>query len=195
MDFSDIKVVPPDFSAVDATIENAVQGMEAFRNKLADEAQQIATYNDMISQSIVSAMGNGLQAIMDMIAGVEGADMKHVLAAFIAPLGDTMKQIGAMIMAEGVAMEAFKKSFSNPYAAIAAGAALVAIGSLVSAGIQRLTANPVGGGSGTSYSGGGSYGSYELTNYNSTLTVEVVGRVSGSDIILAGNNQQNKWNR
>jgi hypothetical protein len=80
-------------------------------------------------------MSNGLQAITDMMFGLEGADMKNALAAFIAPLGDTMKQMGAMIMSEGIAMAAFKKSFANPYAAIAAGAALIAVGSAVSSGL------------------------------------------------------------
>ena len=32
-------------------------------------------------------------------------------------------------------------------------------------------------------------------NYDSTITVEVVGKISGSDILLAGSNQQKKWNR
>jgi hypothetical protein len=151
--------------------------------------------NYMLEDSIVASMSNGLQALMDVAAGVEGADMKNVLAAFIAPLGDTMKQMGAMIMAEGVAMEAFKKSFKNPYAAIAAGAALMAIGSVVSAGLQRLTANPMGGGSGASYGGAGSYGSSELANYENTLTIEVTGKISGSDIVISGNKTNNKWNR
>ena len=94
-----------------------------------------------------------------------------------------------------VAMDAFKKSFKNPDAAIAAGAALMAIGSVVSAGLQRLTANPVGGGSGASYGGAGSYGSSELTNYENTLTIEVTGKISGSDIVISGNKTNNKWNR
>ena len=140
-------------------------------------------------------MANGMQALMDLAAGVEGVNMKDALAAFIAPLGDTMKQMGAMIMAEGLAMEAFKKSFSNPYAAIAAGAALMAVGSAVSAGLQRLTANPMSGGSGSSYGGSGSYGSSELTNYEHTLNIEVSGRISGSDIVISGNKTNDKWNR
>lgn len=150
--------------------------------------------NYMLEDSIVASMSNGLQALMDVAAGVEGADMKGALAAFLAPLGDTMKQMGAMIMAEGLAMEAFKKSFTNPMAAIAAGAALMAVGAAVSAGLQKMTANPTGGGT-SSYSGAGSYGSSEMMNYEQTLTVEVVGKISGSDIVLAGSKTQNKWNR
>jgi hypothetical protein len=120
--------------------------------------------------------------------------MKQVMAAFLSPFADTLKQMGSMIMAEGIAMEAFKKSFTNPYAAIAAGAALIAIGSAVSSGLQALTANPTGG-AGTSASyGGNSYGS-GTENYESTLNIEVTGKISGSDILIAGRKQQSKWDR
>jgi hypothetical protein len=139
-------------------------------------------------------MANGMQALMDLAAGVEGVDMKSALAAFIAPFGDTMKQMGAMIMASGLAMDAFKKSFSNPYAAIAAGAALMAIGSAVSAGLQRLTANPTGG-TAASYNGAGSYGSAEVANYEHTLNIEVTGKISGSDIVISGKKTNDNWNR
>ena len=91
-------------------------------------------------------------------------------------------------------MDAFKNAFPNPYVAIAAGAGLMAIGAAISSGAQRLSQGSLGGGT-SSYTGGGSYGSNPELNYESTLTVEVVGRLSGSDIILAGQKTQNKWNR
>jgi hypothetical protein len=155
------------------------------------EQEKLAQMNQMIEDSIVTSMHNGLQAITDMMFGLEGADMKNVLAAFIAPLGDTMKQMGAMIMSEGIAMIAFKKSFTNPAAAIAAGAALMAIGSAVSSGLQRLTANP---GGGTGYSSGSS-ASAGVQNYESEMTIYVEGRISGNDIVLSGNKTLNKWRR
>jgi hypothetical protein len=149
----------------------------------------------MLEDSIVSSFTNGMQAITDAIFQLDGADWKSVLAAFIAPLGDTMKQMGAMIMAEGVAMSAFKKSFTNPAAAIAAGAALIAIGSMVSSGLQRLVAGAGnGGGSAMSY-GSSSSGGAAALNYESTLTVEVTGRISGNDIVLSGKKTNDKNSR
>ena len=164
-----------------ADVEN---DMRAFLDSWAQDVESVAQLNQMLSDSFVSAFGNGMQALTDMMMGIEGADMKSVMAAFIAPFADTMKQMGSMIMSEGIAMVAFKKSFSNPYAAIAAGAALIAVGSAVSSGLQRLTQNPTGGSGGTS-AGGGSYGS-QVSDYESTLTVEVVGRISGKDIVISG---------
>lgn len=185
----DIELEAPeiDLSAFDAAEERLAQ----FVGQWSAEQEKLAQYNQMIEDSIITSMSNGLQAITDMMFGLEGADMKNVLAAFIAPLGDTMKQMGAMIMSEGIAMTAFKKSFTNPAAAIAAGAALMAIGSAVSSGLQRLTANP---GGGTGYSSGSS-ASAGVQNYESEMTIYVEGRISGNDIVLSGNKTLNKWRR
>lgn len=187
-EFEEIGDIELDLSDVDAEIN-------AFLDDWRYGVEQVAMLNGMLEDSIVQSMGNGLQAITDMMMGLEGADMKNVLAAFIAPFGDTMKQMGAMIMAEGVAMAAFKESFKNPYTAIAAGAALMAIGSLVSSGLQKLTANPTGGGSSASYGGSSSYGSSPALNYENTLTIEVVGKISGSDIEISGKKTRDNWNR
>lgn len=177
-EFETIEDVEIDMSDVD-------NEMKAFLDEWKKDVDTFTQYNDMLEDSIVQATSNGIQALTDMMFGLEGADMKSVLAAFITPFADTLKQMGSMIMAEGVAMAAFKKSFSNPYAAIAAGAALMAVGSIISSGLQRLTANPTSGSGGTT-SAGGSYGS-QVGNYESTLTVEVVGRISGNDIVISGN--------
>ena len=188
-DIEDIEIEIPeiDTSSLDAAIDEIVQ----FGERLRAEQEKIAQYNQMIEDPIITSMSNGLQAITDMMFGLEGADMKNVLAAFIAPLGDTMKQMGAMIMSEGIAMEAFKESFANPYAAIAAGAALIAVGSAVSSGLQKLTANP---GGGTGYSSGSS-ASAGVQNYESEMTIYVEGKISGSDIVLAGNKTLKNWRR
>lgn len=187
---ADLDIPPIKTPVLDAALADIYAQADEYQRQL----DLIADMNVMLSDSIVQSMGNGLQALTDMMMGLEGADMKNVLAAFIAPLGDTMKQMGAMIMAEGVAMEAFKNSFKTPGAAIAAGAALMAIGSLVSSGLQKLTANPTGGGSSASY-GGSSYGSSPALNYENTLTIEVVGKISGSDIEISGKKTRDHWNR
>lgn len=176
-----------DLSALDAADEKLAAFVENWRA----EQEKLAQYNAMLEDAIVSAMSNGLQAITDLMAGLEGADGKQVMAAFIAPFADTMKQMGAMIMSEGIAMTAFKKSFTNPAAAIAAGAALMAIGSAVSSGLQALTANPSGG---TGYSSGAS-ASAGVKNYESEMTIYVEGKISGTDIVLAGNKTLNNWRR
>ena len=193
-DLEDVEIEIPEIDL--SAFDSAEQRIDQFlKNWEADQAQ-IAQLNGMLESSLVSSMSNGLQAITDMMMGIEGADAKGVLAAFIAPFGDMMKNMGSMIMSYGISMEAFKKAFTNPYVAIAAGAGLMAIGAAISSGAQRISSGSMSVGTGGSYSGGGSYGSSpELQNYESTLTVYVEGIVSGSNILLAGSNQQKKWNR
>ena len=70
----------------------------------------------------------------------------------------------------------------------------MAISAAMKSGIQALAGGGAGAGSAASY-GGTSYSGAETMNYESTLTIYVEGKVSGSDILLAGSNQQKKWNR
>ena len=189
IDLTDVETIEP--MDWDAILGDYDSELDTFVDKWKQTQELVASYNQALEDSIINSMYNGLQAITDMMFGLEGADMKNALAAFIAPLGDTMKQMGAMIMSEGIAMTAFKKSFTNPAAAIAAGAALMAIGSAVSSGLQRLTANP---GGGTGYSSGSS-ASAGVQNYESEMTIYVEGRISGNDIVLSGNKTLNKWRR
>jgi hypothetical protein len=184
----DLEIPELDTTALDKGLKDIQANAERYREELA----KIEQYNEMIEQAVISSTANAMQALTDVIFGVKEADMKNVLAAFLAPFGDTMKQMGSMIMAEGIAMEAFKKSFANPYAAIGAGAALIAIGSAVSSGLQRLTANPTGGGI-TASAGSSSMSTPQ--NFESTLTVEVVGKISGNDILISGQKTSASRNR
>ena len=93
-----------------------------------------------------------------------------------------------------IAALAFQQSLTNPYAAIAAGAALVAVGAIASAGlkaaINKATGTNAGGGDG--YVGGTSGGSSTVA---SELTIYVKGRLSGSDIVLSGQKTLNEWSK
>jgi hypothetical protein len=121
-------------------------------------------------------------------------DAKQVLASLLQPFGDTMISLGEMLLAEGLGIEAFKESLKslNGGVAIAAGLGLIALGSALSSGIRALAD---GGGSTStgSYTGGSS--TADVQNYTSELTIYVEGRISGSDIVLAGNKTINKWRR
>jgi hypothetical protein len=190
--FNDMELEVPEINtdALDASIDEVLAAAERYQHEL----DFVRSLNDTALNGMIASMQNGMQALTDAMFSIEGADWKSVLAAFIAPLGDTLKQMGAMIVAEGVAMEAFKKSFTNPYAAIAAGTALIAIGSAVSSGLRRLTQNP-GNGGGSAMSYGSTSGSAAAMNYESTLTVEVVGKISGNDIVLSGKKTNDKNSR
>lgn len=193
-DVREIKNEIIEIEDIDIDLSDIDNDMNAFLESWKQDVEQVASLNQMLEDSIVQSMSNGLQALTDMMMGIEGADASAVLAAFIAPFGDMAKNMGAMIMSYGLSMDAFKKAFTNPYVAVAAGAGLMAIGAAISSGARRISQGQMtGGGSSASY--GSSAGSSPALNYESTLTVEVVGKISGSDIIISGQKTQNNWNR
>ena len=177
--------------AVKTAFDAAEERLAQFVDQWRAEQEKLAQYNQMIEDSIITSMSNGLQAITDMMFGLEGADMRGVLAAFIAPFGDMMKNLGALIMEGGIAASALKKLIKQPEVAIAAGAALMALGSMVSSGVQRMVSTGSGSGSVATTGASGA----ETETIKTELTVYVEGKISGKDIILAGNNTRNSWRR
>jgi hypothetical protein len=181
---------------IDVTpIEEAEKAIDSFLEKWREDQAAIAELNKMIEDSIVSSMRNGLQAITDMIMGLEGASPVQALGALLEPFAQTAITLGEMLVAQGLGIEAFKKSLQSldGGAAIAAGVGLIALGSAMRSGIQAL-ANKGAGSASTSYSGEGASAANTET-YKTELTVYVEGRISGKDIVLSGNNTLSSWRR
>lgn len=178
-------------------IESINAALKQYRDKgaeMADEAvrqqQMLDQMNEHFNSSIVAGISGGIQELARVIAGVEGANIGTVVQALLTPMADALASAGEMIIAEGIAVEAFKDSLKslNGYAAIAAGAALVAIAGAVKAGLQAIGNNPAAAGgysnqSVTSYSGG--YGvntanySQNANDYTLTTTLK------GQDLLLS----------
>lgn len=197
LELEEVELPPIKAPEIDtSSLDKYDERIKKFLDDYNETQMELAQLNGMLEASIVSAMGNGLQALTDLMFGLEGADASQVLAGILSPFADTMTQLGEMLIAEGIAISAFKKALTDldPAIAIGAGVALLALGAALKSGIKSLAGGGAGAGT-SSYTGGGSYGSNPELNYESTLTVEVVGRLSGSDIILAGQKTQNKWNR
>jgi hypothetical protein len=192
-DLEDVEIVMPEIDL--SALDKAEKQVEEFVEKWRKEQEEIESLNKGLEDSIVSSLSGGMEAFTDMLFGLEGADAKNILAALLSPFADTATQLGQMLIAQGIAVEAFKKSLESLQGttAIVAGTALLAIGAAMRSGIRSLAGG--GAGSGTSY-GGGSYGSTgDALNYDSTLTIYVEGKISGSDILISGKKTQNKWDR
>lgn len=161
-----------------------------FADRWNEECLRIKELNDMLEMSFVTALSGGMQAVTDALMGIEGAGAEQVLAALIQPFGQTAIQLGEMLLAQGIAVNAFKSSLESLQGgpAIAAGLALIAVGSAISSGIKSLA-----GGSGTTASAASS--STGTETYAQEITVNVVGEISGDKIILAGQKTLNKWSR
>ena len=192
-ELEDVEIVFPEMDL--SALDRATEQVKTFVEDWQKEQDEIARLNGMLEDSIVSSLSGGMEAFTDMLFGLEGADAKNILAALMSPFADTATQLGSMLIAQGIAVEAFKKSLESLQgaAAIAAGSALLAVGAAMRSGIRALAGG--GAGSGTSY-GGSSYGSTgDVMNYDSTLTIYVEGKISGSDIVISGKKTQNKWSR
>ena len=153
--------------------------------------------NEALKDAILGSLQGSMQGFTDMIFGLEGANMNNVLAALLSPFADLATRLGVIILTTGKGIQAFKVSLRSlqPGVALAAGAGLIALGAAMKSGIQAL-ANQGGntGGSAMSY-GSSSSGGAAALNYESTLTVEVTGRISGNDIVLSGKKTNDKNSR
>ena len=151
--------------------------------------------NYAIENAAVNALSGATQAIADCVAGIEGVDATDVLAALMEPFASTMIQLGEMLIAEGIAILAFKESLKslNPYVALAAGASLLAVGAALSSGIKKLGATAGSGATTTSTSASAS--SARNNNIQSEMTIYVKGQLKGSDIVLSGQRTINNWSR
>ena len=173
-------------------MENGQAYGEWYKTNVVDKLSYL---NGMLESSMVAAFSNGMQAFTDMLFGIEGADASQVMAAILQPIAQTATRLGEMLIAEGLAIDAFKESLLELKGAkaLAAGAALLAIGAAMSSGIRALGRGS-GGTSATTIAGGSS-GISGMETYAQDITVHVVGEISGDKIIIAGQKTLNKWNR
>ena len=102
---------------------------------------------------------------------------------------------GEILMAQGVGVEACKEALSklNGVPALAAGAALIAIGAAAKSGLKAL-AGGAGATTATTYTGATSTAAQTQT-IQTEMTITVQGRLRGSDIYLSGQKAVNSWSR
>lgn len=186
----EIGVDEVDMSEVDAYIEQ-------FANDWNEKCLEIKDLNDMLEQSFIESFGGATQALTDALFGIEGAGAEQVLAALLQPFARTATQLGEMLIAQGIGIKAFKESLKTlqPGVAIAAGAALIALGAALSSGIQALAGGVGSGSTSASTSAAGTATGSGIETYQQEITVNVVGEISGDKIILAGQKTLNKWSR
>lgn len=154
---------------------------------------EIDSLNNMLEQSFINAFAGGMQAFTDMLMGIEGADASQIMAAVMQPIASTATQLGEMLIAEGIGIEAFKDSLKSLQGgvAIAAGASLIALGAALSSGIKKLGSSGAGGTTASTAQSS----TASAQQLEQEITINVVGEISGDKIILAGQKTLNKWSR
>ena len=177
-------------------IKNANDEMDQYLAETNAKIEEVAELNQILEDAIIQSASSGVQALTDMIMGIEGADASQVLSALLQPFANTMIQLGEMLIVEGLAISAFQESLRSlrPEVALAAGATLLVVGAALSSGIKSLATSTTG----TTASSGAAASatsSTDIKTYNQELTVNVVGEISGDKIVLAGQKTLNKWSR
>lgn len=176
------------------SMDAAQDAADTAMNNLEERIQKAEELNNMLSDSIASSISDSTQAFSDMLFGLDDADASAVLGSLLQPFANMAKQLGEMLIVEGMGIAAFKESMKslNPAVAIAAGAALVALGAALSSGIQALGKS---GGSSAMSSSTGSSASTTNENISTEMTVYVKGKISGKDILISGDNARSYYGR
>lgn len=151
---------------------------EPMMKVVSDIKELTGMVNDAIEQFVVQTAVGLLGAIGEAIGGGKDS-IKKFGQDFLGEFGGFLQQVGAMIIAYGFAMEAFKTAFTNAPLAIAAGAALIIIGGAIKGAHEKKFG---GGGGGGGMSGG--YGGGP--SYSKGLQEQIIySRLDGRDLVLS----------
>lgn len=170
-------------------LPNELQPIMLSANQILDSglmrAQQLYQQHiNQLNQTVERFVESSMVGLFDAIGAsiVEGKSALETFGQnFISELGGFFQQIGAMLISYGVAMKAFQGAFSNPVAAIAAGAALVAIGGAIKAAHKKKF------GHGESAMGGATSYVPSSSGYGGQGNeVYIYSRLDGRDIVLSG---------
>lgn len=146
--------IKDDIADLKESYKNGLTDFEDYQRKLKDLVSQdesgkrLQAQYDSFSSIVTSGIGDLAGGLGEGIAGlVSGTTtIGSVAGSLIGIVGDVAINLGKSAIAIGIGMKAIKLAFTNPFTAIAAGVALIAIGALI-----KNTAGIV--------SGGGSSGS------------------------------------
>ena len=161
---------------------------------ITDISEQLTSVLQTVAEQTASIVG---QLVGDLVTG--GDAWGNFANAAISAFGQLAVTVGNMAISTGVATLAIKASLKslNGYAAIAAGAALVALGSAVKAGLSNVANGNYSASSNVasqaSYTSAASSSSlYEQSN----IHVEVTGtlRAQGSQLVAVINNENKRKN-
>jgi hypothetical protein len=191
-DISNLKL--PDFN-------QALSGVLAPLAKIQETVKgvsiDISTTLNEAFENIAAGMGEFIGSLMTGDAG-----MKDFAKLLLGTLADFAIQVGKIAIGAGIGLKAIKLAFEsmNPAVAIAAGIALVALGTAIKGSLKSAAS---GGGGSAAASGLGSGGSGGSVSYGSLSKVSqsklildgtVVLKLTGPDLVALLNNENTRVN-
>ena len=190
-----------DTSAVDGLLSKIDPSKlsESFRgyyNFLDEMIKATDDANKALNDAIVGGISDSFQYLANCVAGLDEISGAGMMNALLSPLAEAAIKMGEIMVSAGLASEAFKSMLTNPYTAIAAGAALIAVGAAAKAGLQAA----INSATGTSYvastvaSSGYSNGNSGDRSWEREMTLHVTGtlQADGSKLVAVLNNEANR---
>jgi hypothetical protein len=121
-----------DVGPVDKAIEKNINDLKAYANEW-----QVTS--DAINNAVEQMIEGGIARFAENLGKALAGEKVDLFGGFLALLAEGLSTIGKALIAYGVAMDAFKKAFANPVAAIVAGIALIAIGSFIGSKVSQMS--------------------------------------------------------
>ncbi len=188
----DFKLQPIEMESFFGSVTKATAKFAEFKKETSDLGNNMAEMSISISNSLRNAAADGLTSFGEFIGGMisgtmQMADLPAMLGGVLAELASS---IGKAMIAFGTAALAAQLLISNPYLAIAAGVALVALSSALKGSISKSVSSATGGSaaSASSYSPSSSVSASSFQQR--VMTVEVIGttKIQGNDLVVAYRN-------
>ena len=190
-----------DTSAVDGLLSKIdpsklSESFKGYYNFLDEMIKATDDANKALNDAIVGGISDSFQYLANCVAGLDELSGAGMINALLSPLAEAAIKMGEIMVSAGLASEAFKSMLTNPYTAIAAGAALIAVGAAAKAGLQAA----VNSATGTSYvassvaSSGYSNNSSNDRSWEREMTLHVTGtlQADGSKLVAVLNNEANR---
>lgn len=190
-----------DTSAVDGLLSKIdpsklSESFKGYYNFLDEMVKATDDANKALNEAIVGGISDSFQYLANCVAGLDELSGAGMMNALLSPLAEAAIKMGEIMVSAGLASEAFKSMLTNPYTAIAAGAALIAVGAAAKAGLQAA----VNSATGTSYvassvaSSGYSNNSSNDRSWEREMTLHVTGtlQADGSKLVAVLNNEANR---
>ena len=160
--------------------------------KETDEIESIA---EEFKSTMQGTMMDAFSSFGEALGGMNDLNAGQIVAKLLSPFADLAIKAGTIILTSGIAIDGLKKALLslNGPVAIAAGAALIAVGVAAKAGLAALA----GGGGSSSKQASVSGGSFTTNNsymQERALTVQVEGRIKGNDIYISNSKESNRRN-
>ena len=177
----------------------AAKDVHEYQESLAAAGEASAEFEENtidIGSALANAMSSAIENSMDvLVSALSGEDVSSadLAQALLQPLADAAKQMGELLVSIGIGMIAAKQAIKNPYTAIAAGAALIALSAAMTSGLKAITSSM--GSSSAMSSGSSSTDTSSTSTIDTEMTIYVKGKISGRDILISGEKSKKYYDR